>query len=111
ASEPVSRERRQRRGSEAGSVVSRGTFRGVRVMHAYRSARVQIPEADGMRPLLGLHGNSRKLALKSAGAIWPPNLLVVARNASDGRRGEPWSNFVPKTGDPGATVRAALERA
>ena len=64
-----------------------------------------------MRPLLGLRGNTRKLALKSAGAIWPPNLLVVTRNASDRRRREPWSNFVLKTGDPGAAVRAALERA
>jgi hypothetical protein len=64
-----------------------------------------------MRALVGLRGNARKLALKSVGAIWPPNLLVVARNANDRRRGEPWSDFVFKSGDPGATVRAALERA
>ena len=64
-----------------------------------------------MRPLLILRGNARKLALKSAGAIWPPNLLVVARNARDRRRVEPWSNFVAKSGDPGTTVRAALEQA
>ena len=64
-----------------------------------------------MRPLLALHGNTRKLALKSAGAMWPPNLLVVTRNMSDQRRNEPWSNFVVKSGDPGTTVRAALERA
>ena len=64
-----------------------------------------------MRPPLVLRGNVRKLALKSAGAIWLPNLLVVARNASDRKRVEPWSNFVLKSGDPGTAVRAALERA
>jgi hypothetical protein len=64
-----------------------------------------------MRPLLALRGNVGKLALKSAGAIWPPNLLVVARNASDRGRVEPWSNFVLKSGEPGVAVHAALERA
>ena len=64
-----------------------------------------------MRPLPVLRGNVRKLALKSAGAMWPPNLLVVARNASDRRHAEPWSNFVLNSGNPQATVRAALERA
>jgi uncharacterized protein YyaL (SSP411 family) len=64
-----------------------------------------------MRPLLGLRGNVRKLVLKSAGAMWPPNFLVVARNATDRRRVEPWSDVVFRSGDPGATVRAALERA
>jgi hypothetical protein len=61
--------------------------------------------------LVGLRGNVRKLALKSAGALWPPNLLVVARNAADRRRVEPWSDFVARSDDPGTTVRTALERA
>ena len=64
-----------------------------------------------MRSLLSLRGNLGKLALKSAGALWPPNLVVVSRNARDSRRDEPWSNFVARTGDPSATVREALELA
>jgi hypothetical protein len=62
-----------------------------------------------VRSLVSLRGNVGKLALRSAAALWPPNLLVVARNARDGRRSEPWSNFVARTSDPEATVRQALE--
>jgi hypothetical protein len=62
-----------------------------------------------VRSLLSLRGNLGKLALKSAGALWPPNLAVVARNARDQRSVEPWSNFVAHTSDPKATVREALE--
>jgi uncharacterized protein YyaL (SSP411 family) len=61
-----------------------------------------------VRSLLSLRGNLGKLALKSAGALWPPNLLVVARNARDRRRIEPWSDFVARTNDPETTVREAL---
>jgi uncharacterized protein YyaL (SSP411 family) len=64
-----------------------------------------------VRSLLSLRGNVGKLALKSAGALWPPNLVVVARNAHDRRRDEPWSNFVARTSDPKATVREALRLA
>ena len=64
-----------------------------------------------MRSLFSLRGNVGKLALKSAGALWPPNLVVVARNARDRRRDEPWSNFVARTGDPNATVRESLQLA
>lgn len=64
-----------------------------------------------MKPLLVLCGNVRKLALKSAGGMWPASLLVVARNASDRRHVEPWFDFVLRSGDPRATVHAALERA
>ena len=64
-----------------------------------------------MTPLLVVRGNTRKLALKSAGCLWPPNLLVVARNAGDRRRVEPWSDFVIKSRDPAGTIRAALEQA
>jgi hypothetical protein len=63
-----------------------------------------------VRTLLSLRGNVGKLALKSAGAFWPPNLVVVARNVRDRRRVEPWSNFVAGTDDPKATIRKALER-
>jgi hypothetical protein len=62
-----------------------------------------------VRNLLSVRGNLGKLALKSAGALWPPNLVVVARNARDQRRVEPWSSFVTHTSDPKATVREALE--
>jgi uncharacterized protein YyaL (SSP411 family) len=58
-----------------------------------------------------LRGNVGKLALKSVGALWPPNLLVVGRNALSRRRTEPWSGLVAGSEDPGATLRAALERA
>jgi hypothetical protein len=68
------------------------------------------PLAD-VRSLAPLRGNVGKLALKSAGALWPPNLVVVTRNALDRRRSEPWSDFVACTGDPKATVRRALEEA
>lgn len=61
--------------------------------------------------LQSLRGNVGKLALKSAGALWPPNLVVVARNARDRRRDEPWANFVARTNDPSATVSEALELA
>ena len=64
-----------------------------------------------MRPLLVLRGNVRKLALKSAGALWPANLVVVARNARDRRRVEPWSDFVLRSGDPVNTIHSALEEA
>ena len=64
-----------------------------------------------MRSLVSLRGNVGKLALKSAAALWPPNLLVVARNARDRQRDEPWSNFVARTSDRGATVRGAVELA
>ena len=64
-----------------------------------------------MRPRLALRGNVGKLALKSAGAMWPANLLVITRNASDRRRLEPWSDSVSRSGDPAATVRSALEQA
>jgi hypothetical protein len=64
-----------------------------------------------VRSLFSLRGNVGKLALKSAGALWPPNLVVVARNARDRRRDEPWSNFVARTGDPNATVRESLQLA
>jgi hypothetical protein len=64
-----------------------------------------------VRPLLVRRRNLRKLALKSAGALWPPNLIVVARNARDRRRVEPWSDFVARTPDANVTVRAALEKA
>jgi hypothetical protein len=68
------------------------------------------PLAD-VRSLAPLRGNVGKLALKSVGALWPPNLIVVALNALDRRRSEPWSDFVVRTGDPKATVRGALEEA
>lgn len=64
-----------------------------------------------MRTRESLRGNLGKLALKSAGALWPPNLIVVARNARDRRRVEPWSDFVARTSDSEATVREALESA
>ncbi len=64
-----------------------------------------------MKIVSRLRGNVRKLALKSAGALWPPNLLVVARNAADLRRVEPWSDLLARSGGPEATVRAALEQA
>jgi len=64
-----------------------------------------------VRSLASLRGNVGKLALRSAGALWPPNLVVVTRNALDRRRSEPWSDFVARTGDPKATVRRALEEA
>jgi hypothetical protein len=64
-----------------------------------------------VRSLLSLRGNVGKLALKSVGALWPPNLVVVARNARDRRRDEPWTSFVARTSDPDATVREALELA
>jgi rhamnogalacturonyl hydrolase YesR len=64
-----------------------------------------------VRSLLSLRGNVGKLALKSAAALWPPNLLVVTRNARDRRRDDPWANFVARTTDPDATVRDALELA
>jgi rhamnogalacturonyl hydrolase YesR len=62
-----------------------------------------------MRTLQSLRGNLGKLALKSAGALWPPNLIVVARNARDRRRVEPWLDFVARTSDPEATLRESLE--
>jgi hypothetical protein len=70
-----------------------------------------LRNGNGMRRPLVLRGNVRRLALKSAGSLWAPNLLVVARNASGRRRLEPWSNFVLKSGNSATTVRAALERA
>jgi uncharacterized protein YyaL (SSP411 family) len=74
-------------------------------------ARFVDPRAmsGNVRSLLALRGNLGKLALKSAGALWPPNLVVVARNARDLGRVEPWSNFVARTSDSKATVREALE--
>jgi rhamnogalacturonyl hydrolase YesR len=64
-----------------------------------------------VRSLALLRGNVGRLALKLAGALWPPNLLVVARNMRDRRRVDPWANFVARTGDPRATLDAALEQA
>ncbi len=64
-----------------------------------------------MRAARRLRGNVGKLGLKIAGALWPPNLLVVARNLADQRRREPWADFVAQTGRPDVTIDEALERA
>jgi hypothetical protein len=63
-----------------------------------------------MRTLRRLRGNVGKLGLKAAGTLWPPNLAVIGRNSLDQLRTEPWSDFVARSVDPAATVRAALER-
>jgi uncharacterized protein YyaL (SSP411 family) len=72
--------------------------------------RHDYPPAN-VRTLASLRGNLGKLALKSVGAFWPPNFVVVARNARDRGRSEPWSNLVARADDPRATVRQALESA
>ena len=43
-----------------------------------------------MRRLRVLRENGRKLVLKSLGALWPPNFLVVMRHAASRVRREPW---------------------
>jgi Beta-L-arabinofuranosidase, GH127 len=64
-----------------------------------------------MRALRRLRGNVGKLGLKAAGALWPPNMVVIGRNALDQLRTDPWSDFIARSGDPAATVHDALERA
>lgn len=64
-----------------------------------------------MRTLKRLRGNVGKLALKSAGSLWPPNLLVVARNAVDVRRSDPWADYVERSGDAPGVIRRSLEQA
>jgi len=64
-----------------------------------------------VRALRRLQGNVGKLGLKAAGTLWPPNMLVIGRNALDGIRTDPWSDFIARSGDPAGTVRNALEQA
>ena len=64
-----------------------------------------------MSPLRRLQGNVGKLGLKAAGALWPPNTIVIGRNALDGIRTDPWADFIARSGQPAATVREALEQA
>jgi rhamnogalacturonyl hydrolase YesR len=63
-----------------------------------------------MRALRRLRGNVGKLGLKAAGTLWPPNVVVIGRNARDQLRTDPWSDFIARSGDPAATVRGALEQ-
>lgn len=63
-----------------------------------------------MKTVARLRGNVGKLVFKSAGALWPPNLLVVARNVADRRRSEPWADFVARSGGTDA-VRRSLKQA
>jgi hypothetical protein len=64
-----------------------------------------------MRALRRLGGNVGKLGLKTAGALWPPNTIVVARNLADQFRGEPWAEFLVRSGRPTTVLREALEQA
>jgi rhamnogalacturonyl hydrolase YesR len=63
-----------------------------------------------MRALRRLRGNVGKLGLKAAGTLWPPNAVVVGRNALDGLRSDPWSEFIARSNRPAATVHLALEQ-
>lgn len=63
-----------------------------------------------MSPLRRLQGNVGKLGLKAAGALWPPNTIVIGRNSLDRIRTDPWSDFIARSGHPAATLREALER-
>ena len=64
-----------------------------------------------MRAVSRLQGNVGKLGLKAAGALRPPNMLVIGRNAADRIRTDPWSDFTARSGHPAETLRAALEQA
>jgi hypothetical protein len=62
-----------------------------------------------MRSVRRLSGNVGKLGLKVAGAMWPPNAIVVGRNSLDQLRTDPWADFLARSG--GVARRAALEQA
>jgi hypothetical protein len=62
-----------------------------------------------MTALRRLQGNVGKLGLKTAGALWPPNLVVVARNLVDRAHNDPWRDLVARSGDARTTVRRALD--
>src|SRR5437588_1951261 len=64
-----------------------------------------------MSALRRLQGNAGKLGLKAAGALWPPNTIVVGRNSLDQLRTDPWSDFIASSGQPVVTVHDALEQA
>jgi rhamnogalacturonyl hydrolase YesR len=64
-----------------------------------------------MRALRRLRGNVGKLGLKAAGALWPPNTIVIGRNSLDQLRTDPWSDFIARSDDPAASLRDALEQA
>jgi uncharacterized protein YyaL (SSP411 family) len=56
-----------------------------------------------LRRLRVLRENAGKLALKSIGALWPPNFVVVLRHAASRLRREPWRSDVVEmvaTGGP-----------
>ena len=64
-----------------------------------------------MRTLRRLRGNIGKLGLKTAGALWPPNMAVIGRNSLDQLRADPWSDFIARSDCPATTLRNALEQA
>jgi hypothetical protein len=64
-----------------------------------------------MRTLRRLRGNIGKLGLKTAGALWPPNMAVIGRNSLDQLRADPWSEFIARSDRPATTLRNALEQA
>jgi hypothetical protein len=53
----------------------------------------------------------RKAVVLAAGSAWPPNALVLLRNARDRKRSAPWRGHIP-SGDAGrAEVDAGIRRA
>jgi uncharacterized protein YyaL (SSP411 family) len=52
-----------------------------------------------------------KIAPLAAGAAWPPNALVLVRNARARRRPAPWRGYVSSGDDVGARLERAIRRA
>jgi uncharacterized protein YyaL (SSP411 family) len=65
----------------------------------------------GVRSLIVLRENLWKLVRKSAGALWPPNFLVVLRNAASRAQREPWRGRVAEMAATGARTDAPLDAA
>lgn len=61
-----------------------------------------------MRTIPITRRNLRNLALMTLTTLWPPNTLVLARNAVALRRREPWQNYMERSG---ATLETMADQA